>query len=28
MIPVEDIFYTEFTRIINASPVNLKDLVH
>lgn len=28
MIPVEDMFYTEFTRIINASPASLKDLVH
>jgi phosphonate transport system substrate-binding protein len=28
MIPVEDIFYTEFVRVINAAPVNLKDLVH
>lgn len=28
MIPVEDIFYVEFTRVINASPANLKDLVH
>ncbi len=28
VIAVEDIFYTEFTRVINASPVNLKDLVH
>jgi ABC-type phosphate/phosphonate transport system substrate-binding protein len=27
MIPVEDIFYTEFVRVINAAPVNLKDLV-
>jgi len=28
MIPVEDIFYTEFTRVINAAPVKLNELVH
>lgn len=28
MIPVEDIFYVEFTRSILASPVNFRDLVH
>ncbi len=28
MIPVEDIFYTEFVRVVNAAPVKLNELVH
>lgn len=28
MVAVEDIFYTEFTRVITVSPANFRDLVH